>query len=57
MKFLSKTSKNVHAVQKVYLEMTLCVLVCFVEFYMLILDEIDVRCPKFVYEHIRVGNI
>ena len=33
-----------------------CVLVCFVEFYVFVLDEIDVTGPKLIYDHIRVGN-
>ena len=37
--------------------MTLCVLVCFVEFYVFVFDEVDMRGPKIVYRHIRVGNV
>ena len=37
--------------------MTLCLLACLVEFYMFILDEMDVKGIKIVYEHIRVGNV
>ena len=48
MKFGGQTSNNIHDVQKVCLEMTLCVLVCFVEFYLFALDEIDVSGPKLV---------
>ena len=57
MKFRGQTFKNVHDVRKVYLEMTLCVLMCFVEFYVLVFDEIDVRDPKLVYKNIWVGNV
>ena len=38
-------------------ETTLCVLECFVEFYVFILDEIGVKDPKLVYDHIRVKNV
>ena len=37
--------------------MTLCVLACFVEFYMFVLDEIDMLGPKLVYYHIHIGNV
>ena len=47
---------NVHDVRKVCLETTLCVLTCFIEFYVFVLDEIGVS-PKLVYEYIWVGNI
>ena len=46
--FGAQTSKKVHDVLKVCLEMTLCVLACFVKFYMFILNEIDVVGPKLV---------
>ena len=52
MKFGGQTSKNVHDVRKVCLEMTLCVLACFIEFYVFFFDEIDVRGPKIIYKHI-----
>ena len=38
--------KDVHDVRKVCLETTLCVIACFDEFYVLVLDEIDVICIK-----------
>ena len=57
MNFGGQTSKNVHDVQKVCLEMTLCVLACFVEFYVFVLDEIYMRGPKIVYNHILIGNV
>ena len=38
MKYVSQTSKNVYDVRKVSLETTLCVL-CFIEFYVFVLDE------------------
>ena len=56
MKFGGQTSKNVHDVQKVCLEMTLCALACFADSYEFILDEIDVRVPKLLHKHIWVGN-
>ena len=34
-----------------------CVSYCFVEFYVFVLDEIELRGPKLVYEHIRVENV
>ena len=52
-----QTSKNVHDVRKVCLERTLCVLACFVELYVFIFDEINLRGPKIVYDDIRVGKI
>ena len=45
MKFLGQTFKNIHDVLSVLLEMTLCVFVCFIEFYMFLLDEINMRVP------------
>ena len=50
-------SNNVHNIRKVCLETTLCVLACFVEFYLFVLNEIVLRYPKIVYKYIRVGNI
>ena len=37
--------------------MTLCVLACFVEFYVLFSDEIDMGGPKLVYNHTQVRNV
>ena len=56
MKFGGQRFKNVHDVRKVCLETTLCILACFIEFYVLFLDEIDVVGHKIVYKHIGVGN-
>ena len=50
MKFGGQTSKNVHDVQKVCLETTLCVYACFVKFYVFVLDENHVRGTKIIYE-------
>ena len=55
--FVGQTTKNVHDIWQVCLGTTLCVLAYFVKFYVSILYEIDVRGPKLVYYHIRVGNI
>ena len=41
----------------VYLKTTLCVLTYFVEFYVLVLDEIHVRGLKLIYENVSVGNV
>lgn len=57
LKFGGQTSKNVHDVRKVCLETTLRVYLCFIEFYMFVLDETHVVCPKLVYEHIWVGKV
>ena len=57
MMLVDQTSKNVHDVRKVCLETTLCVLACFVEFYVFILDEIYVGGPKIIYKHRLVGNL
>ena len=46
VKVEGQTSKNVHDVRKVCLETNLCVLECFIEFYVLVLDEIYVRGLK-----------
>ena len=40
MKFYSQTYKNVHDVWMVFLETTLCVIACFVEFYVFHFNEI-----------------
>lgn len=42
MMFKGRMSKNVHDFQKVCLEVTLCVLACFFELYIFIMDETDV---------------
>lgn len=57
MIFGGKTSKNVHDVRKVCLLTSLCVLVCSVEFYVFVFDEIYVRVPKHVYNYIQVGKV
>ena len=57
MKVGGQTSKNDPDIRKVCLETTMCVLACFVEFYVFIFDEIDRGDPKLVYEHILVGNV
>ena len=49
--------KNIHDIRKVYLQLTLRVYVCFVRFYVFVLDETHVVGPKIVYEHILVGNV
>lgn len=54
--FGGQKSKNVHDFQKTCPEMTLCVYACFVEFYVFVLDEMDVVGPKLVYEHVWVAN-
>ncbi len=57
IKFGGQTSNNVHDIQKVCLETTLCVYVCFVKFYMFVLDETHVRGVKLIEDRIWVGNI
>ena len=57
VKFGGQTPKNIHDVQKVSLEMTLCVLASFVKHYVFVLDEINMEGPKLVYKHIQVGNV
>ena len=57
MKFGGQTSKNVHDVRNDCLETTLCVYVCFVNFYVFVLDQNHVVGPKLVYKHIWVGNL
>ena len=57
VEFGGQSSKNVHDVRKVYLEMTLCVLACFIKVYMFVLDDLHVRGPKKVYYHNWVGNV
>ena len=52
VEFGGQTSKKV-----VCLETTLCVLACFVEFYVFVFDEIDMGGTKLLYNHIRVGNL
>ena len=56
-KFEGQTSKNVDDVRKVCLEITFCVYACFVDFYVSVLDEIDVGGPKLISDHVWVGNI
>lgn len=56
MKFRGQTSKNVHDVRKVCRKMTLCVLTCFVDFYIFSFYEINARDSKLVQDHIWVGN-
>ena len=57
LKFGSQTSKSVQDIRKVCFEMTLCVLAYFVEFYVFVLDEIDMGGPKIVFDHFCVGNV
>ena len=49
LKFHEVWRANVHDIRKNCLEITLCVLVCFVEFYVFILDEIYVEGYKLLY--------
>ena len=51
VKFHKVWRSNVQDDRKVCLETCLCALVCFVKFYVFVLDEID------VYEYIRVENV
>ena len=46
VKFGGETSKNAHDIRKVFLETTLGVYVCFIEFYVFMLDETYVVGPK-----------
>ena len=57
LKFGSQTSKNVHDVRKVCLETTLCVLACFIKFYVFILDKILVGGSTLVYDYLWVVNV
>ena len=57
VKFGGQTSNNVHGVRKVCLETTMSVYACFVEFYVFVLDKINVRGPKVVYYDVWVGNV
>ena len=57
IKFGGQTSTYGHDVRKVCLEMIFCVLPCFIKFYVLVLDEIDVVSPKLVYINILVRNV
>ena len=52
VKFGGEMSKNAHDVRKVFLETTLGVYVCFIEFYVFILDETYVLGPKLLCKHI-----
>ena len=55
--FGGQTSKNLDDVQKVCFDMTLCVIACFVEFYVFVLDEIYVRGVKIIEDIIWVGKV
>ena len=55
--FGGQTLKNVHDVRNVCLETTLCVYVCFVEFYVFVFDETHVVGPKIARKHILIGNV
>ena len=57
VRFLKVWRPNVHDIRKACLETTLSVYVCFVAFYVFVLDETHVVGPKLVYEHILSGNI
>ena len=49
---------NVHDVRKMCLHMTLCVQACsFIEFYVLILDEIYLTDYKLIEDRIWVGKV
>ena len=51
MKIGGQTPKNVHDVRKVCLEMSLCILECFIDFFVFVFDEIYVGVNKPVYDH------
>ena len=57
VEFGGQTSKNVHDVQNMCLNMTLFVYACFVEFYIFVLDEIHMRGAKLEYGYDLVGNV
>lgn len=54
MKIGGQISKNVNDVQKVFLKMNFCALLCFIEFYVFVWDTIYVNGFKIKYEHIRI---
>ena len=54
--FHGETSKNVHDIRKMCLEMTLSVKACLVEFYVFVLDELYVRGVNLIDDRICVGN-
>ena len=56
IKFGGQTPKNIHDVRKACLEATLGVNACFVEFYLILLDETHFVGPNHLFEHICVGN-
>ena len=57
IKIVDQTSKNIHDIRKICLETTLCILACFIQCYLLVLDEIDVRGRKLRYEYISIINV
>ena len=57
VKFGGQMSKNVRDVRMVCPETTLCVYVCFVNFFVLFLYEIHVRGVKLIENHNWVGKV
>lgn len=56
MRFGGQLNKNVYDVGKVIFEVTFCFLACPIKFYVFIFGTTDMRGPKLIYVHIRVGN-
>ena len=50
-------SKNVNDVQNVCLQVTLCLLPCFLKFHVLVFDEVYMRGSKIISDHIQVGYV
>ena len=48
---------NVQGIRKICFESTLYFQASFIEFYVFVLDEIQVRGFKIIYDHIWVGNV
>ena len=56
-KFGGQTLNNVHDVQNMFLEMTLCVYACLVEFYMFVFGKIHLRGPEIIYNNVWIKNV
>ena len=57
LKFLGQTLKNVHDVWMMFLEMTLCVELCFIEIYVFIFEETHVVGYKIMFIYVWFGNV
>lgn len=57
VEFGRQTSKIIHVVRNMYIEMTLYLYACFIEFNVFSFGEIHVRADKLIVDHVYYGNV